>query len=158
MDASGIRDYTQTKSSTPLAADAQTQQCFIDECTSLDTREAADSSRVDEDEQDDEMAGSTRITSAEKRKEIHMDESAKELRASMSITASSHASSSRPDDETKEQLVRSAKESRTTKTGVKALQDVSSMFQKGHHEHQRNGFLQLRTAGVRSNKKKLLEM
>ena len=87
-----------------------------------------------------------------------MDESAKELRASMSITASSHASSSRPDDEKQEQLVRSAKESRTTKTAVQALQDVSSPFQKGPYEHQRNDFLQLRTAGMRgSNKKKLLE-
>ena len=80
MDVSGIIDYTQTKSSTSLAADAQTQQCFIDEDTSVDIREAADSSRVNEDEQDDEMSESTRITSAEKRKEIHMDESTKELR------------------------------------------------------------------------------
>ena len=63
-----------------------------------------------------------------------------------------------PDYERQEQLVRSAKEFRTTKTGVQALQDVFSLFQKGHYEYQRNEFLQLRTAGMRgSNKKKLLE-
>ena len=69
--------YAQTKSSTPLAADTQKQQGFIDERTSLDILTAADSSRMVEDEQDDEMSEPTRITSAEKRKEIRMDESAK---------------------------------------------------------------------------------
>ena len=82
----------------------------------------------------------------------------KQLRALLPITASSHASSLRLDDETQEQLARSSKQARTTKTGVETLQDVSFLFQKGHCEHQRNGFLQVRMAGMRrSNKKKLLK-
>ena len=45
-----------------------------------------------------------------------------------------------------------------TKTGVETLQDVSFLYQKGHCEHQRNGFLQVRMAGMRqNNKKKLLK-
>ena len=51
--------YTQTKSSTPLAADAQTQQGFIDERTSLDIPTIADPSRTADDEQDDEMSEPT---------------------------------------------------------------------------------------------------
>ena len=93
--------YTQTKSSSPLAADAQTQQGVIDERTSLDIPTVADPSRtagedVDEDKQDDEMSEPTHMTSAEKRK---VDGTAKEFRASLPITASSRASSLRPDDE-----------------------------------------------------------
>ena len=124
--------YTQTKSSTPLAADAQTQHGFIDERTPL-----ADPSRTVNDDQDDEMSEPTQTTSAEKRK---VDETAKELRA---------PSSSRPADETHEQLTRSTKQARTAKKGVETLQDVSFLFQKGHCEHQRNGFLQVRMAGMR---------
>ena len=38
------------------------------------------------------------------------------------------------------------------------LQDVSYLFRKGHCEHQRNGFLQVRIAGMRkSTKKKVLK-
>ena len=95
------------------------------------------------------------MMSAEKRK---VDETAKELRASLPITASSHASSLQSDDETHEQLTRSVKQARTTKTEVETLPDVSFLFRKGHCVHQRNGFLQVRMAGVReSNKKKLLK-
>ena len=80
------------------------------------------------------------------------------LRALLPITASPHASSLRLDDETQEQLTRSVKQARTTKTEVAKLQDVSFLFQKGHCEHQLHGFLQVRMAGMRrSNKKKLLK-
>ena len=96
---------------------------------------------VDEDERDDEISEPTQITKAVKRKEIQMDETAKELRAPLQIAASSHASSLRPADETQEQLVRSAKQARKTKIGVETLQDVSFLFQKRHCEHQRDGFL-----------------
>ena len=123
--------YTQTKSCTPLAADTQTPQGFIDERTSLDILTAADSSRIVEDEQDDETSESTQITSAENRKKTHKDESAKVLRALLPITASSHASSLRLDDETQEQLARSPKQARTTRTGVETLPDVSFLFSKG---------------------------
>ena len=104
------------------------------------------------------MSEPTRTTSAEKRQEIHKDESARALRASLPITASSHSSSPRPDEETQEQLIRSAKQARNTKTGVETLQDVSLLFPKGHCEHQRNGFVQVRMASMRrSNKKRLLK-
>ena len=129
--------YTQTKRSTPLA-DAKTQQGFIDERTSF-----ADPSRLVDDDQDDEMSEPTQTTSAEERK---VDETTKELRAPLSITSSSHASSSRLDDKTHEQLTRSTKQARTAKKGVEALQDVSYLFQKGHCGHQRNDFLQVRMA------------
>ena len=69
--------YTQNKSCTPLAAHTQTPQGFIDERASLDFLTAADSSRIVEDEQDDETTESTQLTSAEKRKKTHKDESAK---------------------------------------------------------------------------------
>ena len=68
---------------------------------------------------------------AEKRKEIHTDESAKESRAPLPLAASSHASSLRPDGETREQLVGSAKQAITTKTGVETLEDVPFLYQKG---------------------------
>ena len=55
----------------------------------------------------------------------------KELRALLPITASSQASSLRPDDEAREQLTRSLKQARTTSTGVETLQDVSFLFKKG---------------------------
>ena len=104
MDASGIIGfhYTQTKSSSPLAADVQTQQGFIDECASLHNPTVVDRSRtadedVDEDERDDVMSELAQLTSAEKRK---ADETAKSLRASLPTADSSHASSLRPDDET----------------------------------------------------------
>ena len=131
------------------------QQGFIDERASLDISTVADPSRSADDEQDDEMSEPTQMTRAEKRK---ADESAKALRASLPIAASSHASLLRLDDETQEQLVRSAEQARTTKTGVETPQDVSYLCQKGHCEHLRNGFLQVRMAGMRqSNKKKLLK-
>ena len=121
----------------------------------LDIPTVADPSRTADDEQDDEMPEPTQMTSAENRKE---DETAKEFRASLPIATSSHVSSLRPDDETHEQLTRSVKQARTTKTRVETLQDVSFLFHKGDCEHQRNGFLQMRMAGMRqSNKKKPLE-
>ena len=84
-----------------------------------------------------------------------MDETPKELRALLPVTGSTLASSLRPSDESQEPLERSLKQARTAKKGVETLQDVSYLFQKGHCEHQRNGFLQVRMAGMRtSNKKK----
>ena len=47
--------HTETKSSTPLAADAQTQQGFIDERTPFDIPTIAEPSRTADDEHDDEM-------------------------------------------------------------------------------------------------------
>ena len=47
----GFFHYTQTKSSSPLATDAQTQQGFIDE-----RAPCADPSRIVDDDQDDEMS------------------------------------------------------------------------------------------------------
>ena len=63
---------TQTKSSSPLATDAQIQQGFIDERASLNPT-VADPSRTvnedeDEDERDDEMSELTQMSRAEKRK------------------------------------------------------------------------------------------
>ena len=113
--------FTQTKSSASLAADAHTQQGLIDERNSIDILTAADSSRIVENEQDVEMSEPRQITSAEKRK---VDETAKELRALLPRAASPHASSSRSDTETQEQFATSAKQARTTKTGVETLQDV----------------------------------
>ena len=88
------------------------------------------------------------------RKEIQTDETAKELRAPLPIAGPSHASSSGPSDETQKQLERSLKQARTARNGVETLQDVLYEFQKGHCEHQRNGFLQVRMAGTRKNNKK----
>ena len=88
----------------------------------------------------------TQSKKTEKRKEFQTDETAKELRASLPIAVSSHASSLRPSDETQEQPERSSKQTRTAKKGVEALRDVSYLFQTGHCEHQRNGLLQVRMA------------
>ena len=112
--------YTQTKSSSPLAADAQTQNGFINEHVPLHKPTVADPSRTadedeDEDQRDDEMPEPTQITSAEKRKKIQTDETAKELRARLPKAASLYASSLRPSDETQEQFVRSSKQARTKK-------------------------------------------
>ena len=83
---------------------------------------------------------------------------ATESRASLPITASSRASSPRLDHETQEQLGSSAQSARSTKTGVEMLRNVSFLFQIWYCEHQRNGFLQVRMAGVRqSSKNKLLK-
>ena len=153
---------TQTKSSTPLATDVQTQQGFIDERAPINPTDA-DSSRnanegEDEDERDDEMSEPTQLTRTEKRKEIQTDDTAKELRALFPVADSSFASSLRPSDETKEQLEPSSKQVRTAKNGVETLQDVSCLFQKGHREHQRNGFLQMSMAGMRKkNNKRVLK-
>ena len=137
--------YTQTIGSSPLATDAQTQQGFIDERAPINPT-VSDPSRnanegEDEDEQDDEMSEPTQLTRIEKRKEILLDETAKELRALLPVTDSSHTISLRPFDETQEQPEQSSKQARTAKKGVEALQDVSHQFQKGRCEHQRNGFL-----------------
>ena len=85
----------------------------------------------------------------EKRMEIQTDDTAKELRAPLLVSASSHASSLRPSDEAQEQLERSSKQARLAKKGVETLQDVSYLFQKGHCEPQGNGVLQVRMAGMR---------
>ena len=144
--------HAQTKGSSPLATDAQTQQSFIDERASLNPT-VADPSRSanedkDEGERDDEMPEPTRLTRTEKRKDIQTDETAKEFRAPLPVTDSSLASSLRPCDETQEQHERSTKQARTVKKGVETLQDVSYVFQKGHCEDQRNGFLQMRIIGM----------
>ena len=103
------------------------------------------------------MSEPTQVTRTEKRKEIQMDDTAKELRAMLLVTDSSLASSLRPSDETQEQLERSSKRTRTAKKEVETLQDVSYLFQKGHCERQRNGF-QVRMADMRrSNKKESAE-
>ena len=50
------------------------------------------------------------------------------------------------------------KQARTTKTEVETPQDVSFLFHRGHCEHHRDGFLEVRMGGMRhSNKKKLLK-
>ena len=64
--------YTQTKSSSPLAADAQIQRGFIDERAPLnpmtvDPSRTADESE-DEDEQDDEMSEPIQTKKTEKPK------------------------------------------------------------------------------------------
>ena len=69
-----------------FAANAQTQQGFVDERAPLHNPTVADPSRTadedeDEDERDDEMSEPTQITFAEKRKKFQTDETAKELRA-----------------------------------------------------------------------------
>ena len=86
------------------------------------------SMKTDEDERDDEISEPTQITRTDERKEIHTDETAKELRTPLSVAASSHASSWRFSVETQEQLVRSSKQARTAKKGVEKLQDVSNLF------------------------------
>ena len=154
--------HTQTKSSSPFATDAQIQQGFIDEGfideraslnpTTADPSRTADEGE-DEDERDDEMSEPTRTKRTDKRKEIQTDETAKELRELLHVTDSSLASSLRRSDETQEQLERTSKQARTVKKGVETLQDVLNLFQTGHCEHQSNGFLQVRMAGLRRRKK-----
>ena len=65
--------HTQTKSSSPLATDAQAQQRFIDERGPLHNPTVAGPIRSaygdeDEDERDEEMSEPTQLTRAEKRK------------------------------------------------------------------------------------------
>ena len=96
----------------------------------------------------------TQITRTEKRKDFQTDKTAKELRTTFPAADLSHASSLRPSYETQEQLERSSKQAVIARKEVERLQDVSHLFQKGHCEHQRNGFLQVRKAGMRKNKKK----
>ena len=103
--------FTQTTSSSLLAADAQTQQGFIDERASLNIPTIVDPSRNADDGQVDEMSEPTQTSTAEKRT---VDEAAKNYGDLLPITASSHASSLRPDDETQEQFTRSVKQARTT--------------------------------------------
>ena len=92
----------------------------------------------------------------EKRKDFGTDETTKELRAPLPVADSYHASSLIPADEMQEQLERSS-QARTARKGVETLQDVSYLFQKRRCEHQRNGFLQVKMAGIhKSNKKKVL--
>ena len=61
----------------------------------------------------------------------------------------SHTTRLRRCGETQEPLKRSPKQARTAKKGDEALQDVSFLFQKGHCEHQRNGVIPERMAGLR---------
>ena len=104
------------------------------------------------------MAEPTQITRTEKRKDFQTDETAKVLRAPLFATDSSHCEFI----ETLCLNTRTArtisKQARTAKKGIEKLQDVSYLFQKEHCEHQRNGFLQVRMAGMgKSNKKKVLK-
>ena len=115
-----VFNQIQTTGSTSLATEAQTQQGFLDERASI-----ADPSRTVDDDQDDGMAEPTQTMRAEKRK---MDETAKELRALLPITTFSHASSTRPEDETHEQLARFTIQARIARMSAEASQDVSSMF------------------------------
>ena len=50
---------------------------------------------------------------------------------------------------------RSLKQARTARNGVETVQDY--LFQQGHCEHQRNGFLHVRMAGLRKSNKKVLK-
>ena len=150
-----------TKSSSLLATDTQIQQGFIDERaplspTTVDPSRSAGEGE-DEDEQNDEMSESIQTKQTEKRKGFQTDETARELRALLPITDSSHASPLRLSGRMQEQPERSSKQPRTARTGVEVLQDVSYMFQKEHCAHQRHGFLQLRIAGVRKSNKKVLK-
>ena len=106
--------------STPLATEAQTQRGFSEDRIPL-----AERSRTVDGDRDDEMSEPVQTINAEKRK---VDGTAKELRAPLPITTSSHATSSRPDDETHEQLTRFTKQARITKTRAEAPQDVSILF------------------------------
>ena len=77
--------YTQTKTSSLLATDAQTQQGFTDERAPLKPT-VPDPPRTvnedeDEDERDDEVSEPTQITRAEMRKDFQTDATAKVLRA-----------------------------------------------------------------------------
>ena len=111
---------TQTKVSTPLATEAQTQRSSIEEHTPLE-----EPSRTVDDDRDDEMSEPTQTMNAEKRK---VDGTAEELRGPSPITTSSHASSSRLDGETHEQLSRSTKQARVTKSKAEAPQDASFLL------------------------------
>ena len=82
------------------------------------------------------MSEPTQTMNAEKRK---VDETAKELRAPLPITTSSHASSSRLDDDTHEQPTCSTKQARITKTRAEAPQDVSFLFLQARMAGMRNG-------------------
>ena len=114
---------TQAKDSTSLATAARAQQDFIDERTSI-----ADPSRSVDDDQDDEMPEPTQRTSAEKR---NVNETAKELRVPLPITTFSRANSTRPENETHEQLTRITIQARIARTRADAPQDVSSTFLRG---------------------------
>ena len=77
MHTSGIRwlfTSTQTKSSSPLATDAQVQQGFIDERAPLNTMTVDPSRTVDkgedEDERDDDMSEPTQTTENRKAKRV----------------------------------------------------------------------------------------
>ena len=119
----------------PLAADAQTQQGFIDERAQLNPTVTDPSRNANEDEdedgRDDDTSEPTQITKTEKRKEIQTDETAKELRAQLPKADLSYASSLRPSDETEEQLDRSSKQARTAQKGVETLQDFSKISKRG---------------------------
>ena len=141
---------------------SDTTKRFIDERASLNPT-TADPPRTadegeDEDERGDEMSEPTQKARTEKRKTFSDGRKSKRVTGMLPETDLSQASSLRPSAETQEQPERSLKQVRTAKKGVETLQDVSYLFQKGHCEHQRNGFLQLRMAGMRkSNKKKVLK-
>ena len=109
-----------TKAFTSLESEAQTQRGFIEKHTSI-----AYPSRTVDDDQDDEMPEPIQTTSAEKRK---LDETAEELRVPLPVTTFSHASSTRPENETYEQLTRFTIQARIARTRAEAPQDVSSTF------------------------------
>ena len=153
--------YTHTRSCAPLSTDTQIQQCFIDERAPLNPATVDPSRTVDEgedeDERDDEVSEPIQRKQRSE-KSLKTDETAKELRALSPRTASSHASSLRPSDKNAGAARTIFKTSQNREEGSGALQDVSYLFRKGHCEHQRNGFLQVRMAGMRkSNRKKVLK-
>ena len=79
--------HTQTKGSSPLAPDVQTQQGFIEERAPINPT-VADSSRnanagEDEDEQDDEMSEPTQLTRTEERKGDSDGRNSKTVRGSV---------------------------------------------------------------------------
>ena len=123
--------HTQTKGSTPLATEAQTQRGFIEEHIPL-----AEPPRTVDDDRDDEMPEPTQTMNAEKRK---VDDTAKALRAPLPTATSSHASSSRLDDETHEQLTCSTKQVRITRTRAEAPLDVSFLFLQARMADMRGG-------------------
>ena len=96
----------------------------------------AEPSRTVDDDRDDEMSEPTQTMNAEKRK---VNETAKESRAPLPITTSSHTSSSRFDDETHGQFTRSTKQARIKKTRAEAPQDVSFLFLQARMADMRGG-------------------
>ena len=79
------------------------------------------------------------------------------MNETMPIASSSHASSLRFDDETQEHLRRFLQnEPEPQRRELKRFKYISFLFQKGHCEHLRNGFLQVVMAGMRQSNRMIL--